>query len=269
MLWQWTPVDWAFSWLSCQFGVTLISVLVKTVLAEKYETWGSVGAKLMCTVQLSCISYSPAPERVRGARYTERMSITSCQTVHLTGRLWYKNELLDALGYDWNWYCIQPFSCTSCQYPLKIGDCMYFGGEVCLGWQRTRRQKCIQSKAVGNVSSFPSALDNASFPVWPEETGGWGSPQVISMRNPALSQLFPLPSFFYCLLSQPRMWIVRLSCIRAVFFRSDVQLPVYMVTYKWLWFSARESFFIFFTNCHHHSIAFKLQSWGTLADSAF
>lgn len=57
--------------------------------------------------------------------------------------------------------------------------------------------------------------------------GGWGSPQVISMRNLALSQLFPLP--FYCLLSQLRMWIVLLSCIWAVFFWSDVQLLIYMV----------------------------------------
>lgn len=92
-------------------------------------------------------------------------------------------------------------------------------GRVCLGWQRTRRQKCMQPKAVGNVSSFPRILDNASFPAWPEGTGSWGSPQVISMRNLALSQLFPLPSFFYCLLSQLRMWTLNcttelyMSCI--------------------------------------------------------
>lgn len=44
-------------------------------LAEKYETRGSVGAVNCAAFLLFLFS---APERVRGARYTERMSLASC-----------------------------------------------------------------------------------------------------------------------------------------------------------------------------------------------
>lgn len=161
---------------------------------------------MMCTVQLSCVSYFLL---LKGQ---EEVDIQK-EWASFPVKLYLLLEGSDTKAGCWKLFGLTRTDIVSSHSPVPLVNTQWkqvaasiSGGELCLGWQRTRRQKCLQSKAVGNLSSFPSTSDNASLPAWPEGTGGWDSPQVISMRNLARSQLFPLPNFFYCLLSQPRMW---------------------------------------------------------------
>lgn len=110
-----------------------------------------------------------APERVRGARYTERMSITSCHTVQS-----YWKALIQkwAAGGTLVWLeLILHAAILLCllSIPTEIDDCIYFRRRGVPGLTKDW-QKCMQSKAVGNVSWFPSTLDNVSFSAGPE---GW------------------------------------------------------------------------------------------------
>lgn len=162
-----------------------------------------------------------------------------------------KNGLLEDLLYGWNWYCVHSFPWTPCQYLLKIGDHRYFSRRGVPGLSKGQYAAMYAIQGSGKrvssvvVSSFPSTLDNTSQPCLKGPVVRWSPWKFLHCHN---SFLCTVSLTVYCHSSECEPWIVSvlLSYISLYFSYVIFSCPC-IWSYKWLWFSARESVFIFST----------------------
>lgn len=215
----------------------------------------------------------PAPERARRAGCTKRMSLAPCQTVPLTGRLWYKKW---AAGSSFVW--LELILCPLIpldprQYPLT--RCIS-AGAVCPGWGRASRLWCVPAKAAANVGALrlsPRSLARwTMLPslAWREERLGLTLGDLC--RKSCTVTILSFAQFLLLLIVTARSantesYLCYWAMYRCIFPEWCSVTLVYCPTSGCD--SLLEKVSSFFQRCHQQSIAFNLQSWGTLADSAF
>lgn len=274
MYWWWTPgrLGLFLAYTSVRSD-SHISTRENGLCWKTHETRGSVGAKLTHTWQLSCISNSLLLKGQEELDIQKEGALLPVKLCLLLEGFDTKNGLLEALLRVWNGYCVHSSPWTPCQQNRRPhvfqqksaqADEGPVGSDVCKPRQWETCQLC-------GCLLIPEHFGQC-FPALPERRSGWGSPQVISMRDLALSQLFPLHSVFYCLLSQ--LWVRTLNCICTPELYITAFFPEWCSVARVYGlrsgcYSLLEKVSSFFQHCHQQSIVFKLQSWGTLADSAF
>lgn len=278
MDWQWTPGKLGFLLAHTSVRSDFhISTSENSLGWNIHETRGSVGAKLTCTWQLSCIFgflLLKGQEELDVQKEWAWLPVKLCLLLEGFDT---KDGLLEALLYGWNWYCVHSFPWTPVNTHWKEGTRCISAGAVCPGWGRASRPWCGPAKAAANAGGLrlsPCSLARWTMLLpslaWREERLGLTSGDI-RRKSCAVTTLsfaqFPLLLIVTARGANTESYLCYWAMYRCIFPEWCSVAHVYRPTSGCD--SLLEKVSSFFQRCHQQSIVFKLQSRGTLADSAF